>query len=202
MIYKFTKKLLSLDLSTSCTGYSIFNMEHLSLIEYGTIVPNNKNLTKLLYPKQQLYRMLTLTKQIKDLIIRCEPDIILIEEIAGSKNRLSQKVLDGFHFVLLFELKEFIDKIVYKDVTGCNGWRNDLKMVLTKEDKIKNKERKELNKKIGKGQKKQPIISFKHLACRFANYQYRLNLNYDLDEKNGDIADSICLGYAYLRGLK
>ena len=88
--------------------------------------------------------------------------------------------------------------ITYIDSDGLNGWRTFLNLKLSAADKAINKEHKKLNKKLKKGSKKLPIINKKHLACRFVNKTYKLDLDVDLRETDGDIADSIGLGTVFL----
>ena len=197
-------KVLSLDLSTSCTGFAIFNTEekHM-LLTSGIIEPDNKGLAKLEYPEKQLIRMQRLSENILILIESQKPDLIVIEEITGSgvSSRLSQKTLDGFHYVLLGKIQAHIKKVKYIDVSGPYGWRFFLNIRLADQDKILNKERKVLNKKLHKGMKKLPIISWKHLSVRYVNSKLDLKHKYDVDVDvtAGDECDAICIGQAYIK---
>lgn len=196
-------KLVSLDLSTTCTGYAIFDIESKSLLEYDILKPKVKGITKMKYPKQQLLKMISLSEQINDLLAEIQPEKIVIEEIAGgAKARLTQKTLDGFHYILAHFLliKGWpIEDIYYYDVSGDKGWRTpDLDLKLTPQDKINNKEHRALNKTLSKGNTKLPIIGFKHLSCRYANQTFGLDLNVDQNKTDGDKADAICMGHAFL----
>lgn len=195
-----TKKLLSLDLSTTCTGYAVFDCSNKTLIEYGTIKPKVKGISKLKYPLQQLEKMISLSCQIMNLIYKYEPSNIVIEEIAGSKQRLGQKVLDGLHWVLLMYMKDSFpfENIHYYDVTGAAGWRTHLKLKLTDEDKEWNRESRKLNKSLA-GKDKLPIRGPKHLSTRYVNFKYNLNLNVDQRSTDGDIADAVSIGDAFLQ---
>jgi len=122
------KILLSLDLSTTCTGWSVFNMHTHELITYGTLKPSTKGLSKMVYPKQQLTKMIDLSFQLRALIENYKPTHIVVEEIAGSKQRLGQKVLDGLHWVFLHNNQEIIDIVQFYDVTGSDGWRTHLNL--------------------------------------------------------------------------
>lgn len=201
--------LLSLDLSTTCTGWAKFNLDTMELIAYGFIKPDFKNPKKkgiplYTYPRAQVLKLRKLSKQVLELINH-EVELIVVEEINRGKNRLGQKVLDGFHFMLLDRI--FVDalpRVLYFDSDGSDGWRSKagLKLQLSDMDKIQNKERKKLNKKIAKGQKKLDIITQKTLACRYVNKTYGLKLNDDLNESDGDIADAIGLGHFFLTKVK
>lgn len=192
------KVLLSLDLSTTCTGWSVFDIKTKVLITYGTLKPSTKGISKLVYPKQQLTKMIDLSFQIKALIENYKPEHIVIEEIAGSRQRLGQKVLDGLHWVLLIHIQEYIDIVNYYDVTGENGWRTNLSLKLSDADKLANKEAKKLNPTLGKGVTKLPIYDAKDLAARFANKLFKLSLDPQVNQFDSDIADSICMGFAWL----
>lgn len=192
------KYLLSLDLSTTCTGYSLFEIETKKLITYGTVKPKVKGVDKLVYPEQQLTKMINISEQLRALIDNLKPSHIVIEEIAGSRQRLGQKVLDGLHWVLLMHAMEYMPVISYYDVTGSDGWRTHLELKMTAADKINNKEAKALNKKLGRGQKL-PIVDPKVLAARYVNSKYGLNLDPNTSQSDSDIGDSIAIGDAWLR---
>lgn len=191
--------VLSLDYSTSCTGWAIFNDGELKT--YGCIKPKVKGVSKLKYPKKQLEICIDIANQLKDLILKVEPDIIVMEEINKHKNRLSGKTLDGGHFIFYFTISEFLDKIIMMDSDGMSGWRTKLNFRLSDADKEQNKEYRKLNKKLEKGTKKLPIINKKHLACRYANRTYGTSLDCDERTTDGDIADAIGLGSAFVKSI-
>lgn len=193
------KTLLSLDMSTTCTGWSVFNVDDNSLVTYGTLKPSSKGIAKLTYPRQQLTKMIDLALQMRNLIETYKPTLIVIEEIAGSKQRLGQKVLDGLHWIMLIHNQEFIDIIRYYDVSGSEGWRNHLGLKLTEADKLANKEAKKLNPKLGRGVSKMPIYTAKDLAQRYANEKFGLGLDVQANQYDNDLADSICMGSAFLQ---
>lgn len=196
------KTLLALDLSTTCTGWAVFDIETRKLIRYGSIKPstryNDIHVTKYKYPQQQLLKMINLSEQIRELIHLNQPTKIVIEEIAGSKQRLGQKVLDGLHWIVLYLNQEIIPIVSFYDVSGLSGWRTDLKLRLNEADKINNKENKKTNKKLGKGVSKLPIVDWKTLACRHVNSKYGLNLNPEVNQSDSDVGDAISIGDAYL----
>lgn len=193
------RTLLSLDLSTTCTGWSFFEVDTDSLKGYGTFKPSTKGLSKLTYPKQQLTKMIDLSFKIRSLIENYKPTLIVIEEIAGSKQRLGQKVLDGLHWIVLMHVQEYIDIIKYYDVGGHDGWRTHLKLRLTDADKLANKEAKKLNPDLGAGVSKLPIYDAKDLACRYANARYGLTLDPQMNQYDADVGDSVSMGSAYIQ---
>lgn len=190
--------LLSLDLSTSCVGWSVFNMDTEELVTYGTLRPKFPGMSKMIYPRQQLMKMIDLSYKIKSVIDNFKPTKIVIEEIAGSRQRLGQKVLDGLHWILLYHIQDLLDIIEFYDVTGNNSWRYDLGMKLGEQDKIYNKEAKKLNKQIGNTTKIH-VYNWKDLSCRYANATYGLGLDPIQNDTDGDIGDSVAMGSAYLK---
>lgn len=194
--------LLALDLSTTATGYAIFDIETKHLLKYGHIKVKSTGLRGTQYPLQQLIRMQDMAAQIKTSYIDAFPELemIVIEEINRGISRLGQKTLDGLHWILLDRIESKMKLIKYKDSDGATGWRNDLGLFLTDQDKQRNKEVRDLNKKMGRGHKKIPVITKKHLACRFVNKAYGLNLDCDLRPTDADTADAIGLGHSILFG--
>lgn len=152
----------------------------------------------MVYPKQQLTKMIDLSFQIRSVIQNYAPTRIVIEEIAGSKQRLRQKVLDGLHWVLLMHIQEFIDIIEYYDVTGSDGWRTHLGLRLSENDKLANKEAKKLNPTLATSSRL-PIYDAKDLACRYANETYGLALDPQTNQYDSDVGDSVSMGSAYLK---
>lgn len=194
------KHLLSLDLSTNSTGWSVFDIETQKLISYGLLKPSVKGLSKMEYPKQQLMKMINMSEQVRSVIQNFKPHHIVVEEIAGSKNRLSQKTLDGLHWIILYlNMDIMLDIVSYYDVSGIDGWRTHLGIVLNEADKLHNKEARLINKTLGPKSNQIHIIDNKDLACRFVNENYAIAL--DPVERNGDsdIGDSISMGTAWLR---
>ncbi len=142
--------------------------------------------------------MIDLSYKIKSVIENFKPNKIVIEEIAGSRQRLGQKVLDGVHWILLFHIQELLDLVEFYDVTGGNSWRFDLGLKLGEQDKIHNKEAKKLNKQIGSSQKIH-IYNWKDVSCRYVNQTYGLGLDPIQNDTDGDIGDSIAMGSAWLK---
>jgi hypothetical protein len=143
--------------------------------------------------------MIDISMRIKDLIGAHRPTRIVIEEIAGSKQRLGQKVLDGLHWILLFHCPEMMPILEYYDVTGMDGWRTHLKLRLSDADKANNKEAKKINKGLARGVSKLPIIGPKDLACRYANSTFGLSLDPQVNQFDSDVGDSVSMGHSYLR---
>lgn len=192
------KVILSLDMSTTCTGWAVFNIGSHELLTYGKIKPKVKGATKLKYPRKQLENMKSIAEQLLNLVETYKPHAIVIEEIAGSKQRLGQKTLDGLHYIVALQLEKYLDVVFYYDVTGADGWRRHLDLRLNDADKAANKEARTLNKRLAARQKL-PIIGPKHLACRHANARFGMNLDVDACSTDADVADALCMGDAFLK---
>jgi hypothetical protein len=122
----------------------------------------------------------------------------VIEEIAGSKQRLGQKVLDGLHWIVLIHIQEYIDVITYYDVTGHDGWRTNLNLRLSETDKLANKEAKKMNKDLAPSSRL-PVYDAKDLACRYANETFGLSLNPQVNQYDADVGDSVSMGSAFIK---
>lgn len=193
--------LLALDMSTTATGYAIFDLGTKQLVEHGLIKPSLKGLGNASYPTGQLMKMRDIARQIRELLERNQGvKCVVIEEInKGVKaGRLSQKTLDGLHWIVLHTIDKWLPLVVYKDSDGATGWRTDLKLELSDVDKMENKKAKELNKRLPKRAKKFPVITKKHKACQYVNQKYGLMLDCEERETDGDMADAIGLGHAVL----
>lgn len=196
-------KLLTLDLSTTCTGFAIFDLQTKKLERYGFIKPNKKGMSKLEYPKKQLYVMRDLAAQIKALVDSI-PDLkmILLEEVNLHKSRMAGKTLDGAHWILLNSLDEFsMNKVRYRDSDGETGWRTRLNLRLSEMDKKLNAERKKLNKKL-RPKDQLPIINKKHLAARYVNSKLGTNFDVDQNSTDNDVVDAIGLGLSEILTLE
>jgi len=178
-------KLLTLDISTACTGWALF--ENLKLIDYGSITPKIKGITKLRYPYSSMARILAMADEIEALTFGINPDKIIIEEVNRGISRKSQKPLDAVHFFILDRIIDY--DIEYIDSDGRDGWRSMLGLRLTDEDKKHNRSRKTARKdKINK----------KHLAIRYV----KANFGLELSIKDNDIADAIGIGAGYYVSCK
>ena len=199
-----THKILSLDLSTTASGWAMFDLKKKKLLSYGVIIPRIKNPTKkgvpqYSYPEYQVLKIRDICQQILELITNDVKEIV-IEEINRGKARIQQKILDGLHFVLLDKLTAETLKIVkFIDSDGFDGWRskNGLGLQLSAQDKEYNKSVKKLNKKLARKDKK-VVITQKHLCCNLVNKTFKLNFNVDENSTDADICDAIGLGWFYV----
>lgn len=194
--------LISLDLSTTCTGYAIFDITTKNLVTSGRIkVKAPKKIHN--YPYSTHLKLTEFSIKIKELINEYEPHVgtILVEEINRHKSRLSGKTLDGLHWYVVNSLTDDqIKKIRYCDSDGATGWRSALGLTLSEEDKKENKFTKSLNRK-NKG-KKIKVINKKDLAQRIVNSVFDKEFNVVTNATDSDEVDAIGLGYAYLNFIK
>lgn len=186
-----SNKLLALDLSTTCTGVAIFDIKTKKLEKYYSIKPNTKGMSKLETLEIALNKIEDLTSQLSKILKDLNPELIIIEQINRGVNRLSQKTLDIMHGSLLFEIRKqkMLNKINFVD---SSAWRKGLGIRLSDEDKKHNKNIRKTSKKDKR--LKLEVINWKTLAVRYVNEHFKLQL----DDKNHDTADSICVGYYFL----
>lgn len=186
-------KILSLDLSTTNTGWCILDSKTKKIISLGNIKPLVKNPSKrgiktYQYPTIQLLKMRDIAERLKRLVAE-DIDVVVVEEVCRHKARLTGKVLDGLHFIFLDRLsQEQLTKIKYVDVSW---WRQKLGIRLSEYDKEQNKEIRRLNKKVRKEHQKKPI-DWKDLSQRYVKKRFAI------DAEDADIADSICVGISYI----
>ena len=195
------KRVFTLDLSTTSTGWACFDSDTKKLIGYGAVKGSEKGLGQLTYPKKQLVKMRQIAHELLAMLEHNKEKIdkILIEEVNLHKSRLTGKVLDGLHWILLnYMSEEILSKVVFVDSDGFTGWRTKLGLKLNEDDKEVNKQNKLLNKKIKRG--KLPIINKKHLACRYVNSRLGTNFDVDANVSDNDIVDAIGLGLSYFLG--
>ena len=141
------------------------------------------------------------------LLAKCaeiQPHVIIIEETNMGRARYTQKILEFIHKAILRKLSQsgYPGQVLY---VNSSGWRKALKIGMSKEDKgLNNKlsraksEAKHTGKKLDKaalGIKGK--ITKKHLALRWVNENYNLNLGM----KDNDAADAICLVASYLANV-
>lgn len=210
MTNKRRRLLLSLDMSTTNTGYALFDIPTKALVAYGEVAPNLTSLPKefragLEYPRIQVYKMRSIVEQLKPLLTD-EVEVIVIEEINRGKARIQQKILDGLHFVFLDNIPdEMAKKIIYRDSDGSDGWRSraGLGLQLSDLDKEQNKLTRKFNKAVGRKDQK-PVITQKHLCCKYVNKYYGTNFDVEVRAKDSDVADAIGLGHfiLHVEGLK
>jgi hypothetical protein len=194
-----TRKLLSIDLSSTATGYSVFDIEAHKLLEHGLVLPRKIKKSKTDCQLQvTLTKLKDLAQDIKTLVERVKPSKIVLEQINRGISRHGQKTLDMCHGFVQDALFDWLPLLDHCDSDGKFGWRTGLGLRLSEEDKASNKRNKLLNKTAKRGFK-HPIYTAKDLAQRYVNAKYNLNFNVQTEAGANDICDSIALGSFYLQ---
>lgn len=195
------EKILSLDLSSK-TGWSVQTSsdEGIRLDHYGriekTYTPSGE------YPSNFVIWAYDIFNELEKLVEAYKPDILVVEETSkGSKNALSQKILEWVHFLLAKHIKDnglksrYLLTEEWRRIVGCNK--------MTKDDKKRNKEvrtYKKVNKtsiSYDSNGKRIGLVGRKHLNVRKANEMYKDFLPEPLIMAQEDVADSLLLAGAY-----
>ena len=192
-------KILTLDVS-SHIGWAFFRRKEslLNLQDYGTIsVERPKDLP---YPEWMLEWTHQIFDEVEDLIETFKPDVLVIEETSkGSKNHLSQKMLEWIHYQLATLI---VEKGVDCKYFMTGEWRVLVGAKMTKAEKDQNKKIKTANQKgvrvVKENGKRIGKVTKKHVNVRIANEKFGLKLLM----KHNNEADAICLGIAYDTLLK
>ena len=186
-------RILSIDAS-SHTGWAIFQDK--KLIQYGKIdVPCQDSS----WPWGVMKWAEEIAEQITRLVINNSIGFnkVVIERANSSRFRDSQNVLDWMHFCILKNSINDVwnDIIIYMD---SSEWRKICKINLSKEQKKHNqmvsKEKRKGNKIVKVNGKRVGRLTKKHLAVFYCNENFGTTFKI----KDNDIAEAICLGWAYL----
>lgn len=195
-------RILALDYSTHA-GWAYF--EEGKLVEYGTLHCDTMVKDEGTYPWSYVsvaHRQADLTL-IQLIWSRDQtPDVVVIEETNGSKNRYTQKLLEFLHLALLDRFATIGVKVVY---VNTGDWRKNLGIWLTKEQKKANaklSKAKSAAKKAGVKLDKGALgirgkITKKHAAVHYVNERF----GYKLKIKDNDAAEAICIGLAFLNNV-
>lgn len=198
------KILLTLDLSTTSTGYAVFEYDSsgFELKKHGVVKPKVPGIHKMQYPEAAYHRILDVSNQVKDLVAEHDPNVLVVEEINRGINRIGQKSLDALHFFVLDRLllinQDWLKKVKYVDSNGTKGWRGKLGLKLSDEDKAQNKEIRNYNKRKSTKLKK-AVIDWKVLAQRYVNEKFGTTFDVVANSEDADICDAIAIGCAHLK---
>lgn len=192
-------RVLSLDISSK-TGFCYFETtDKMTLLDYGQIpkieCPEGD------FPTSFVLWAYKIFDGLEDLIDKYKPEHLVIEQTcAGSKNALSQSILEWTHFLVAEKiLKEKIPHSYKK--TG--EWRKEVGSYMSAEEKKQNKKVKEYKKKhktnVAKDEngKRIGIIGKKHVTIRLINSVFEDQLKEPLKRKDEDTADAIALGLCF-----
>ena len=198
--------ILALDVSTK-TGWAAATStgSGIDLLDYGTVPQIHKPEGG--YPGVYIDWSVLCFNEIKKLIDKFEPQVLVIEETSkGSKNAMSQKVLEYIHYNLAFYIKESGIKSVY---VLTEQWRREIGCVMNDAEKVKNKEvrgfKKEFEKKNGKktaiaydiNGKRIGLVGRKHVNIRRVSEIFAGQLKAPLKRKDEDLADGLGLLACY-----
>lgn len=194
------ERILSLDISSK-TGWAAANYTKngIKLIDYGTIPKTSAPDEK--YPGNYVIWAYQNFESILELIKKFNPDILVIEETSrGSKNAMSQKILEWIHFLVSQYIKDSGIKTCY---LMTEEWRRDIGCKMSDVEKLKNKEARLYKKKhkttVAKDSdgKRIGITGRKHINVRRANEIFGDQLKEPLRQKNEDLADALGLLACY-----
>jgi hypothetical protein len=209
-------RVACLDLSTHC-GYAVLEGElgqKPELKASGTIDLDRELHSFGPYPKTYRkcaeYMAERIMRHVDDLpSLGYFPDVYVIEEVNLGRDRYVQKLLENIHTAVLAWLEEADGsrgetRVVYLNSDGADGWRRNLGLVLSKEQKKSNaklSKAKRLSEAAGTKLDKNKLgikgkINKKHLAVALANSEFNLKLLM----KDNNEADAICLGLAFFNG--
>jgi len=206
------EKVLSLDVSTKTGWASAISSESgIKLDNYGTIPQIHEPSGD--YPSNYVIWAYSVFKGINELIVKFKPDVLVIEETSkGSKNAMSQKILEFTHFLLAKYIKDSHIRSVY---VMTEQWRREIGCKMDDNEKLRNKEvrdyKKAFFKKNGKkttiardiNGKRIGLIGRKHVNIRRVSEIFEGQLKEPLKRKDEDLADGLGLLACYhFRRLK
>lgn len=188
-------RILALDMSTK-TGWAVIDVKDgkFTLVDCGTL--NKESEPEGDYPVNYIEWSTKCFNHIEDLVDRFSPDEFVIEETAkGSKNNMSQKIVEFIHYELALFFKE--NPNMPRTYFLTEEWRRICGCVMNHDEKRQNAEvRKQKKKKITVAKdsdgKRIGLIGKKHVNVRRANEVYGL----DLILKDEDRADALLLAHA------
>lgn len=199
---KRVSRILALDMSTK-TGWAVVDVYEgkFELVECGTLTKISEPEGE--YPINYLHWSGACFNSIEELIYKYKPDEYVIEETAkGSKNNMSQKIVEFIHYELALFFRDGGDKP--KTYYLTEEWRRICGCKMNDAEKKQNANvRKQRKKgiKVAKNDegKRIGIVGKKHVNVRRANEVYNL----DLILKDEDRADALLLAHAlYLEKYK
>lgn len=197
-------RILAIDMSTK-TGYAVLDIEDgdFTLVAADTLPKESEPEGD--YPINYLDWSYKSFNHIEKIIEQYKPDEFVIEETAkGSKNNMSQKIVEFLHFELALYFRDTDNNKSPRRYYLTEEWRRIVGCLMNKEEKKQNAEvRKQRKKGIkvckNKDGKRIGIVTKKHVNVRRANEVYDL----ELILKDEDRADALLLAHAlYLEKYK
>lgn len=200
------ERILSLDVSTK-TGwaFAISSDSGIKLEDYGTIPQIHQPDGD--YPSNYVMWAYKCFAEIIRLIEKYSPEVLVIEDTSkGSKNAMSQKILEWTHFLLAQYIRSSKVKSVY---LMTEQWRREIGCQMSKEEKLRNKEVRTYKKKhktviaYDINGKRTGLIGRKHVNIRRVSEIFAGQLKKPLKRKDEDLADGLGLLACYhFRRLK
>ena len=194
------KRVLSLDTSTK-TGWAfgISSDKGIDLQDYGTMEQIHEPDGK--YPTNYVIWAYQCFENILALIHKFSPDVLVIEETSkGSKNAMSQKILEWQHFLLAQHIREQGYDCVY---VMTEVWRREIGCKMDDKEKLRNKEVRDYKKKnkttiaYDINGKRTGLIGKKHVNIRRVSEIFDKQLKQPLKRKDEDMADGLGLLACY-----
>jgi hypothetical protein len=194
------ERILAIDMSSK-TGWAFMlrSGSELTLVAGGQIPAIHEPAGK--YPDNYVLWAYQIFASVLDLVERYAPDVLVIEEtVAGSKSVYSQKILEYSHMLLARLIRDTGIRCRYF-LTG--EWRAIVGCVMTKEEKLRNKEVKAYKARTGaklardKNNKVIGKIGKKNVNVRKANEFFGKYFEKPLIKAQEDLCDALLLGQAY-----
>jgi Holliday junction resolvasome RuvABC endonuclease subunit len=196
-----SERILSIDLSSkSGWCFAWCTSDNLILQDYGQI-PKIEQPDET-YPGAFVSWAYLIFNKVEELIERFQPEVLVIEETCGgSKNAMSQKILEFGHFLLAKFIQETGIKHIYL-MTG--EWRKEIGSYMNSAEKQRNKEIKEYKKKHNTVLARDRVtgkvvgrVDKKKVTIRLINDIFKDSLRKPLGPSEDDTADAIGLAYCY-----
>jgi Holliday junction resolvasome RuvABC endonuclease subunit len=201
-----SEQVLSLDVSTK-TGWASATSSNsgIELQDYGTIPQIHQPSGD--YPSNYVIWAYACFEEVLTLIKRFKPDVLVVEETSkGSKNAMSQKILEYIHHNLAKYIKDGNIRSVY---IMTEQWRREIGCQMNDKEKLRNKEVRAYKKKNGTriaydiDGKRAGLIGRKHVNIRRVSEIFEGQLKSPLKRKDEDLADGLGLLACYhFRRLK
>ena len=201
-----TERVLSLDVSTKTGWASLLSAESgMTLEGYGTLSAIHQPDSA--YPGSYVDWAKACFAKILELVNKYKPDVLVIEETSkGSKNAMSQKILEYIHYLLA----ELIQKTPFRSVyVLTEQWRREIGCKMNDAEKEKNKEVRDYKKAYEKEHGKKTKIAYdingkriglvgrKHVNIRRVSEIFAGQLKKPLLRKDEDLADGLGLAACY-----
>lgn len=198
--------VLSLDVSTK-TGYAFgeSSEKRIDLRDYGTLPQIHQPEGN--YPSNYVIWAYSIFEEIQKLIDKFNPSILVIEETSkGSKQAMSQKILEFTHFLLAQYIAQNCTRSLY---IMTEEWRREIGCKMNDAEKLRNKEVRTYKKKnktniaYDINGKRTGAITRKHVNIRRVSEIFEGQLKNPLKRKDEDLADGLGLLACYhLRRFK